>query len=722
MKKFWLKFLAGIFLIVLFLGAFFLIWLINILKELPTPEELFFASHQLTQSSKIYDREGKVLLYEIYGEEKRTVIPFEEIPDYVKKATIAIEDQNFYQHKAIDIRSIIRALIINLIKGKIVQGGSTITQQLVKNAFLSPEKTFKRKIKELILAYWIEKKYSKDEILSLYLNQISYGANAYGIEAAAQIYFSKPAKELTLAEAALLAALPKAPTYYSPWGPHLDELLERKNYILKQMLELGFIDKEEYQRAKKYQYKFSSQKLGSIKAPHFVLMVKEYLVNKYGEEFLKKGGLKIITTLDYQLQEIAEKVVKEGAKRNEEIFNGKNAALVAQDPKTGEILALVGSRDYFDKENEGNFNVASQGLRQPGSAFKPFAYLALFKKGYPPNTIIFDLPTEFVPNNPDCPLVVDYTNQNEKCYHPQNYNKRFKGPITLKEALAQSINVPAIKVLYLAGLEETLSLAKKLGITTLKDPNFYGLSLVLGGGEVKLIDLVNAYSVFAAEGIKHNQKIILKIEDSEGNLIEEVKDFSIKVVEPNYVRILNDVLSDEIIRRPLYGRNYYLTLFDDYQVAIKTGTSDDRRDAWTIGYTPFLVVGVWAGNNHQEPMKGGSVTAALPIWSKFFKEALKIKQYPIEVFNKPIIEKIDKPMLNGNYFSENNEIHNILYYVDKNNPLGDRPNYPEKDPQFINWEIPVRNWLEKNFLKNNQYQKENKPESNQKLENNQINF
>ena len=693
-KKFFLKTSAVLLLIILGAGFWTITKISEIARGLPDPKQ--FSSRQVSQSSKIYDRTGEVLLYEIYNEEKRTVIPFEEIPEYAKQASISIEDKNFYNHGGFSVTSIIKGAIIEPLTGQRdrARGGSTITQQLAKNAFLTSERTIERKIKELILSYWIEQRYSKDEILGLYFNQIPYGSNAYGIESASQIYFNKSAKELNLAEAALLASLPKAPTYYSPWGIHKEELLQRKDYVLKQMLDLGFIDDEEFERARMFNFKFSEPTLGSIKAPHFIIMVKDYLANKYGEDFLEKGGLKIITTLDYETQKIAERVVLEGANRNEELYRGKNAALVAQDPKTGEIIALVGSRDYFDSKNEGNFNVAVQGLRQPGSAFKPFAYLTAFGKGYLPETVVFDAPTEFVPNNPKCPAIVNFSNEDKDCYHPQNFDHYFRGPINLRNALAQSINVPAVKILYLAGLENTIKTAKDAGITTLRDPNFYGLSLVLGGGEVKLIDLVNAYSVFSQDGIRHNQKIVLKIEDAKGNIIESSSDQAVQVFEPQYVQMLNDILSDEDARRPLYSGSFGLTIFEDRQVAMKTGTTNDYRDAWTMGYAPYLAVGVWAGNNHQEPMEknAGSILAALPIWNAFMKEALL--KYPVETFNKPPetnLLEISKPMINGQYYI-NGIINDILYYVDKNDPLGPIPQNPNNDPQFINWEISTQAW------------------------------
>lgn len=674
-------------------------------KDLPTTEEI--TNFRIAQSTKIYDRTGKILLYEISGEQRRTVIPFEEIPYYLKQATITIEDERFYEEPAFDWKGIIRAFLINLKQGKIVQGGSTITQQLAKKVFLSDEKTISRKIKEFILAIKLSKYYSKDQILALYLNQIPYGSTAYGVEAASQLFFNKSVKELNLAESAILAALPKAPTYYSPWGSHQKELLERARLIIKKMYELGKITKEERDEALKYKPVFAPPYKG-IKAPHFVIAVQDYLTQKYGEDFVRNNGLKVITTLDWELQQVAEKVVAEGAKRNEELYQGKNAALVAQDPKTGQILALVGSRDYFDTKNEGNFNVATQGLRQPGSALKPFVYLTAFKKGYTPQTILFDVPTEFNVGNPNCPVIpifnensensetAEITEKEDNCFHPQNFDKKFRGPISLKDALAQSVNIPAVKVLYLAGLNETIETATKFGITTLTNPNLYGLSLVLGGGAVKLIDLVNAYAVLATEGIKHQQTMILEIRDKNNQVLEFFRDQPQFLINPQYPRLINNILSDVEARAPLYSSNLSLTVFQGYDVALKTGTSNDYRDAWALGYTPFLVVGVWAGNNDNTPMKkhGSSILAAVPIWHNFMKEALK--HYLPETFNRPDPIVVENPILSGNYPS--NQIHTILYYIDRNNPTGSPPSNPSLDPQFNNWEAAVLSWAEQNIV------------------------
>lgn len=685
-------------LILPILGLFFFAAaVIYFSQTLPPPSSL--DGKIISQSTKIYDRSGQVLLYEIYDEEKRTVIPFEDIPEVVKMATIAIEDESFYSHPAFDIKGIIRAFITGVLRGRFVQGGSTITQQLAKNAFLTPEHSLRRKIKELILAYRIEKIYSKDEILALYLNQIPYGHNSYGIEAASQTFFNKSATDLSLSEAAMLAALPRAPSYYSPWGSHTDELERRRVHILKRMYQLGFIDETQLEDAIQNKPRVVSQpiKADFSLAPHFVLMVQNYLNQKYGEDFVRRAGLKVTTTLDVELQKIANLAVKEGAKRNTELYEGHNAALVAEDPSTGQILALVGSKDYSAPSEpegclptttcrfEGNFNAATQGLRQPGSAFKPFGYLMAFMTGLTPDTIVFDVPTEFTPNQPACPALVDFSNTNPLCYHPRNFDERFRGPISLKEALAQSINVPSVKALYLAGINSTIDLAEKFGITTLKDRSRLGLSLILGGGEVRLTELVNAYSVLAQEGIKRDQVFILKVEDADGRVWEEFKDNPRRVVDAEYPRLINDILSDSRLRQPLFQASLRLTEVPGYQVALKTGTTNDYVDAWAIGYTPNLVAGVWVGNNNNEPLKkyGGSILAAVPIWHDFMSQALRYR--PAQTFNKPSPIPVTNPILAGEFDPKN--AHNILHYLNRLN-----------DPQYKNWEEAVIYWLKNNPL------------------------
>lgn len=686
----------------LLLGAY----IIHLFLTLPNPEN--FGDRVVAQTTKIYDRTGETLLYEIHGDEKRTILKLEEIPERVKGAILAIEDAEFYNHPAFDLKSMFRGVIFNpLFRKTNIQGGSTITQQLVKNAFLTNERTITRKIKEIILAIKMEKNYSKDQILELYLNQVSFGSNAYGIQAASQNYFGKDAKDLTAAEAATLAAMLQATSYYSPFGNHKQELLDRKNYVLERMEDYDYIDEQELKIAKKQELNFT-QKFDGIRAPHFVMYVKEYLEEKYGTEYVETGGLKVITTLDYNLQQVGEKVVAEGAQRNEELYKGKNAALIAQDASTGQIITMVGSRDYFNIENEGNFNVIT-GHRQPGSSFKPFAYLAAFQKGYTPNTVLFDLKTEF---NPDCPA--DSSQLKDRfgsiCYHPSNYDHVFRGPVDLRHALAQSINVPAVKITYLAGLTNTIQTAQKLGINTLTDLSNYGLSLVLGGGDVRPLEMAEAYSVFAQDGKKHKQQAILKVEDAKGNILEEYKDEIEEVYDSKYIRMINDILSDNEARLGLFSPGNLLEI-SGHQVAAKTGTTQDYRDAWTFGYTPSLVVGVWAGNNDFTPMTpgGGSILAAVPMWHNFIVEALKDKQP--EAFPKAEIPITNKPILDGQYIANFKigdllypQIHNILYWVNKSDPLGAIPENPSaNDGQFDNWEKQVLNWIQTNVPNPNIY-------------------
>jgi len=669
-------------------------------RQLPDPNA--WQDRKIIQSTKIYDREGKNLLYEIHGEEKRTVIPFNEIPQIVKEATVAAEDAEFYSHSGINIRGIIRAIWADIKGGTLAEGGSSITQQLIKNAYLSPERTLSRKIKELILSIALERRYSKDEILNFYLNQIPYGLNSYGIEAAAQTYFNKPTKELALTEVVYLVAMPKAPSYYSPYGNHGEELKSRANHILSRMRELKYISDNDYNNALKTTVNFVGQKTG-ITAPHFVFFIRDYLNEKYGEDFVEKGGLKVTTTLNLDLQKIAERVVEDGTKRNE-IYNAKNAALVAIDPKTGQILAMVGSKNYWatKSEPEGcepgkncqfepNVNIATR-LRQPGSSFKPFVYAAAINNGYTPDTVIWDIPTEF---NPLCSWdgIAESGIDQQTCYSPQNYDGRFRGPVTLKQALANSINVPSVKVLYLAGINNSINMAENLGITTLKDRSRYGLSLVLGAAEVKLLDIVSAFGVFSQEGVKRETIGILKVEDGNGRILEEYKDQGQKVLSEQVAREINDILSDNNARAPVFGLHSPL-LLGDRPAAAKTGTSQDpndetkAKDAWVIGYTPSLVAGVWTGNNDNTPIeKGGAgVAAAGPIWHDFMAQALK--DAPIETFNKPDPIITDKPILNGQ-----RQIHEILYWLNKDDPQGAPPEKPDSDPQFKNWETALRNWL-----------------------------
>lgn len=650
--------------------------------QVPDPGAI--GTRQISESTKIYDRTGAALLYDIHGEEKRTIIPWEQISEAVKKATLASEDSGFYQHRGVDLGGILRAVYRDITSLSASQGGSTITQQLVKLSLLGKEKTLARKIKEAALSLQVEKRFSKDQIFWMYLNQIPYGSNAYGVEAASQTFFGKPTGQLSVAEAALLASLPKAPSYYSPYGNHYQELLGRRDYVLGRMNTLGYIDEDTYRAALAERPEFQPPSEG-IRAPHFVIMVREYLIAKYGEEVVENGGLNVVTTLDIKLQETAEKLVAKYGKINAEKYQASNAALTALDPRSGQLLALVGSRDYFDVANEGNFNVALAS-RQPGSAFKPFAYARLLERGFPDTTVLFDLKTEF---NPNCDSSGDQVKDSFglDCYHPQNYDGAFRGPVTARQALAQSLNVPSVKVLYLAGLDDTIDLAHRLGITTLNDRQRYGLSLVLGGGEVRLVDMVSAYGVFANDGVRVAPGFILKVTGADGTILEEYKKDDARVLDPQIARMISDILSDNRVRSPVFGFNSSL-YFPGRPVAAKTGTTQENRDGWLIGYTPSLAAGIWTGNNNNDSMtkQGAGISAAGPLWHEFMARALA--DTPVEEFIKPDPLIIDKPMLNGDYNGPDG-VHDLLYYINKNDPAGDKPPDPNSDPQFKNWEAAV---------------------------------
>ena len=693
--------------------------LYSLFKSLPSPQRI--SERSIAQSTKIYDRTGAVLLYEIHGEEKRTIIPFNEIPETVKQATLSAEDLHFYQHSGIDFKSIARALFVNLSHGTISQGGSTITQQLVKNSILTSDRTFTRKIKEAILSLLIEKRYSKDEILGLYLNQIPYGSNAYGVASAAETYFNKPVGQLTVGEAALIASLPKAPTRYSPYGSHKDELIARRDWVLDRMAAAGFITSVQAAATKKEKLTFNLPQQ-SIRAPHFVMYVREYLNEKYGDQFVESGGLRVITTLDWNLQQMAEIAVEEGTAKNAALVGAKNASLVSIDPKTGDILAMVGSRNYFDIANDGNVNVALR-PRQPGSAFKPFIYATAFKKGYTPETVLFDVPTEF---NVNCnsngtpgPAIKDP----KSCYHPKNYDDKFRGPVDLRHAIAQSLNVPSVKLLYLIGVDDAIATAKDMGVSTLTDPKRYGLSLVLGGAEVNLLEMTSAFGSFAQDGILHPKTSILKIENADGIVLEEKKDSAVPVIDTEVARTMNDVLSDNDARVPIFAPHSSL-YFPDRKVAVKTGTSQDYRDAWTIGYNPSIVTGVWVGNNDNTPMnqKAISVMVAAPIWHSMMEAALATM--PPEDFTPPEKHEVEKPILRGIYRSGGitkidkisrklataltppdmieevgyGQILSILGLLNKDDPLGPAPATAYSDPQFRNWQEAINTWVTQNPL------------------------
>ena len=685
--------LIGLAVGFLFASVFF-IWVATL--EVPTLDG--FETRRITQSTKIYDRTGEVLLFDLHEDVRRTVVPLEEVSRNLKNATIAIEDAEFYEHNGIKPTAILRAVLVNLrlIDGIIGQGGSTITQQVVKNTLLTRERTISRKVKEWILALKVEQLITKDEILELYLNEVPYGGNIYGAEEASKHFFSVSSAELSLAQAAYLAAMPQAPTRYSPYGNNVPLLEARKNLVLERMHTLGFITTEELENARSEEVSFEQYGDTNIKAPHFVFFVREYLEEEYGREAVYESGLTVTTTLDAELQQIGEEVVREFAFKNEEDFNAENAALVAVDPNNGHILTMVGSRDYFDETIDGKFNITTA-KRQPGSTFKPFVYGAAFEKGYTPETVVFDVPTQF---SNACEISNFSTGGN--CYSPVNYDAVFRGPMTFRNALAQSINIPAVKALYLVGVDNVIETAKRLGITTLdKGRGFYGLTLVLGGGEVTLLELTNAYGTLGNDGVHHPYTAILKVEDAAGTILEEYEESAgTQALSVQAARQVANVLTDVEARVPAYGQNSFF--FGSQQVAVKTGTTNDFRDVWIMGYTPNIAVGTWGGNNDNSPIVkrvAGFVLA--PMWRSFMDRALPL--VPAENFTPPAPELNPeelKPVLRGFWqgSSENGApvVHSILHWVDRKNPRGSVPNNPESDPQYNLWEFGVQTWAQAN--------------------------
>ncbi|MCR4324651.1 MAG: penicillin-binding protein 1C [Candidatus Curtissbacteria bacterium] len=597
------SFKVGLLMIFVSMG---LIWFAT--KDLPSPRQL--ETREVPLTTKIYDRNGE-LLFNVYTDQNRTVVPLSEIPDNLKYATIAIEDQDFYKHKGFDVYGIIRAARETVFQGDI-QGGSTITQQLVKSAFLTPERTITRKVKELYLAFRVEMAYPKDRILEMYLNQVPYGGTAWGAAAAAEQYFGKDVKDLTLAESALLAGLPQAPTYYSPFGQDKQRSVERQRQVLTRMVEENYITREQAEEAAAQPLEYRSAAT-DIRAPHFVMFVREYLAEKYGEAAAAQGGLKVTTTLELKVQEMAQGQVTENIDKLKALRVGNGAAVVTK-PQTGEILAMVGSKDFFDTENDGNVNVTVAN-RQPGSSIKPINYAtALAKRLITPATVIMDVPTTF--------------SGGPQPYRPVNYDGKFHGPVQVRFALANSYNIPAVKVLGLVGVGEMIKMAREMGITTFEDESRYGLSLTLGGGEVKMTEMATAFGVFANEGVRVDLVPVLKVEDSNGRVLEEFKPKAgRRVLSPEIAFLISSILSDNGARSAAFGANSMLNIRGK-TVAVKTGTTDDKRDNWTIGYNPSFLVVTWVGNNDNSPMHpslSSGVTGAAPIWNGIMTALLNDK-------------------------------------------------------------------------------------------------
>lgn len=610
--------------IILLFAAFIVIY-IYILKDLPSPTRL--SQNSVSQSTQIFDRNGEIL-FTIYGNKNQTFIPISEVPLKVQEATIAIEDKDFYKHGAIDIRGIVRSAI-SIVVYKKVQGGSTLTQQLVKNSLLSPERTILRKVREIFLSFVTESLYSKKQILEMYLNQTPYGGTAYGIETAAQTFFGKNAKDLSLSESALLAGLPEAPTTYSPFGSHPELAKQRQELVLRAMLEEKYISKSEYDKSVKEPIKYKDLS-NNIKAPHFVLYVKDLLIKKYGEKAVEEGGLKVITSLDMKIQDMVQASVSSEVD-NLKYSHVTNGASVVTVPSTGEILAMVGSKDYFNTEQDGNVNVTIA-QRQPGSSIKPINYATGLMKGYTAATPFID-------------QKICFPSPGQAPYCPVNYDGKFHGVIQMRLALANSINIPAVKMLKLNGIQSMIDTATAMGINTFGSPDRYGLSLTLGGGEVTMLDMATAYGVFANGGYKINLHPILKVTNGNGKILEEYKPpespiFGKKVIPEGIAFIISDILSDNQARSMAFGTNSPLKI-GNLPVAVKTGTTNDFRDNWTIGYTPSYVVAVWVGNNDNTPMRGivSGTTGAAPIWHDIMSNLL-LEKRP-EPFQRPtgVIQK-----------------------------------------------------------------------------------
>lgn len=642
-RRQWLKFILYTVGTVLAIIILMVAWFS---KDLPTPTKL--KNLKAVESTQFFDRNGN-RLYSATGEKMRMVVESKDIPDLMKQATISAEDSRFYHHHGLDFRGLIRGTILRPLTGKRVEGGSTITQQFVKNALLSPKRNVIRKIKEAILAVELEIFYSKDQILTMYLNEIPYGSNAYGVQAASQIYFSKNVSELNLSEMATLAALPQAPSYYSPYGTNTKALFARRDWVLKRMNELGYITETSYKKAKKTEITFKRKK-ENILAPHFVMYAEQALVEKYGERVLEEGGYKVYTTLNIGMQQDAERAIGDGFGAAAG-FGASNAGLVAIDPKTNEILAMVGSRDYFDLEHDGNVNVTTA-ERSPGSSFKPIVYATGFKDKWNPASTLFDLKTDFGGG-----------------YTPQNYSGGFWGPMSIRESLDNSLNIPAVKMAGIVGINKVIDTAKDLGITTLDKKDDYGLSLAIGGGSTKLLEMTSAFGVFANGGKKENLSSILKVVDEKGKTIYENKPKEKQAIDEQVAYEINNVLADNSSRVRTFGSHSALVL-PGHTAAVKTGTSQNYRDAHTIGYTPSLVAGVWVGNNDNSPMPGGSAgaMAAAPIWHDFMMSALS--EVPDEEFQRPEgIKTITVDALTG------------LLPTD-NAPLGTRTDI------FASWQVP----------------------------------
>lgn len=577
-------------------------------------------------STVVYEKGGEKVLYDFFVDENRKFTSLSDMPEYLREATIAVEDKDFYKHSGFDPLGYLRIVKNFILRGRVI-GGSTLTQQLVKNVLLTNERSISRKIRELVLALRIERRFSKDEILQMYLNESPYGGTAWGVAAASNEYFGKDVKDLDLVESIILAGIPQAPSRYSPYSSTPKAYVARATEVARRMKEDGYIDeateKQVIESLPNYEFAKSS---GSLKAGHFVMYIKEQLDDILGEGVAAGGGYKVLTTLDLELQEKAEAIVAEEIEKVAKTLNISNGALLLMNPNNGDILAMVGSRNYQDKEIDGQVNVTTR-LRQPGSSIKPLVYAAAFEKGYSPASVLMDVITEFPGKDDKTP------------YLPKNYDGKERGPVHLRESLASSLNIPAVKLLALVGVKDVLTMGYKMGLNSLEPTSAnmsrLGLSLALGGGEVKLLELVSAYGAFANGGSKVTPRSILRITDRNGKTVYESKVANPpRVVDEKVAFLVNSVLSDNSARQLTFSANSLLNL-GTRAVAVKTGTTNDLRDNWTIGWSKEGVVGVWVGNNNNAQMKNvaSGVSGAAPIWRRMMLEFLT--KYPDKPFDIP---------------------------------------------------------------------------------------
>ena len=603
-------FILGGFFSLIF--VFFPLLSLIFLQNLPNPKEL--SLREISQTTKIYDRSG-TLLYQIYANENRTLVPLNLVPKDLINATIAIEDKEFYKNPGFDVNAIARAAIADF-SGKPIQGGSTITQQLIKSTLLSPEISIQRKIKEIILAFWAEKIYTKDEILEMYFNQVPYGGTAWGVEAASEVYFGKSVKDLDLAQSAFLAGMPQAPTVYSPYGENPDLWKQRQKDVLLKMQQQGYITQDQLENAANEELSFLPLQT-PIYAPHFVMYVKDVLIKKYGLPMVEKGGLNVTTSLDLKLQNQAQDIVKTEV-NNDAYLNLTNGAALVTDPANGDILAMVGGKDYNNPQG-GNVNLTTS-LRQPGSSIKVVTYSTALSNGFTAATILNDSPVTF-------PGIPPYT--------PVNYDGAFHGNVPLRIAFANSFNIPAVKTLQKVGISNMVDMGKKMGITTWGDPSQYGLSITLGAAEVKMTDMAQVYGTIANLGKRVDLDPLLKVTDYQGNVLYQKENpEKTPVIDSGVAFIISNILSDNQARSLEFGTNSPLNI-PNHTVSVKTGTSDNKRDNWTIGYTSSKLVAVWVGNNDNSPMSqslASGITGAAPIWNKIMSSLLgEVSDAPLKI-------------------------------------------------------------------------------------------